>query len=56
MIPQPQSKPRIRADDCGASEHLSAVSDGLKRKVKTPSEYRDRMRLAVRLVCRSAAC
>jgi hypothetical protein len=37
------------------AEHLSAVSNGLKRKVKTPSEYRDRMRLAVRLVCRERA-
>ena len=36
------------------AEHLSAVSDGIKRKAKTPAEYRDRMRIAVRLVCRSA--
>jgi len=37
------------------AEHLSAVSEGLKRKVKTPDEFRDRMRLAIRLVC-SGAC
>jgi hypothetical protein len=37
------------------AEHLSAVSDGIKRKAKTPAEYRDRMRIAVRLVCRSAS-
>jgi AcrR family transcriptional regulator len=36
------------------AEHLTAVSDGIKRKAKTPAEYRDRMRIAVRLVCRSA--
>jgi AcrR family transcriptional regulator len=36
------------------AEHLSAVSDGIKHKVKTPAEYRDRMRVAVRLVCRGA--
>ncbi|MBV8276912.1 MAG: TetR/AcrR family transcriptional regulator [Verrucomicrobia bacterium] len=36
------------------AEHLSAVSDGIKRRAKTPAEYRDRMRIAVRLVCRSA--
>jgi len=32
--------------------HLWATSDGLKRKAKTPAEYRDRMRIAVRLLCR----
>jgi AcrR family transcriptional regulator len=36
------------------AEHLWAVSDGIKHKVKTPAEYRDRMRVAVRLVCRGA--
>jgi len=36
------------------AEHLSAVSDGIKRKAKTPAEYRDRIRIAARLVCRSA--
>jgi AcrR family transcriptional regulator len=36
------------------AEHLSAASEGIKRKAKTPAEYRDRMRIAVRLVCRSA--
>ena len=36
------------------AEHLSAVSDGSKHKVKTLAEYRDRMRIAVRLVCRGA--
>jgi AcrR family transcriptional regulator len=37
------------------AEHLCAVSDGIKRKVKTPAEYRDRMRIAVRLVCKAPA-
>jgi hypothetical protein len=31
------------------------VSDGIKQNVKTPAEYRDRMRIAVRLVCRGAS-
>jgi AcrR family transcriptional regulator len=38
------------------AEHLSAVSDGIKRKVKTSDEYRERMRIAVRIVCRGAPC
>lgn len=36
-------------------EHLVAVSTGIKSKVKTPAEYHDRMRIAVRLVCAGAA-
>jgi AcrR family transcriptional regulator len=48
-----------RWKEAGASakdlaDHLAAVSDGIKRRVKTPTEYRDRMRIAVRLVCRGA--
>lgn len=37
------------------AEHLSAASNGLKHKVKTLAEYRDHMRIAVRLVCRGAS-
>ena len=33
---------------------LFAASDGIKRRAMTPDEYRGRMRIAVRLVCRSA--
>jgi AcrR family transcriptional regulator len=33
------------------AEHLSAASAGIKHKVKTPAEYLDRMRIAVRIVC-----
>ena len=36
------------------AEHLSAVSDGIRHKAKTPAAYRDCMRIAVRLVCRGA--
>jgi AcrR family transcriptional regulator len=36
------------------AEHLSMVSDGIKRKAKAPAEYRDRMRIAIQLVCGSA--
>jgi AcrR family transcriptional regulator len=34
------------------AEHLSAASYGLKHRVRTYAEYRDRMRHAVRIVCR----
>lgn len=40
----------ITANDL--AEHLFAASVGTKQKVKTPDEYRDRMRIAVQLVCR----
>lgn len=33
---------------------LFAASDGIKRRASNPAEYRDRMRIAVRLVCRGA--
>ena len=36
------------------AEHLFAASIGIKRQAKTPDEYRERMRVAVRLVCGSA--
>lgn len=36
------------------AELLFASSDGIKRKAKTRDEYRDRMRIAVKVVCRSA--
>lgn len=36
------------------AELLFAASDGIKRRARTPAEYRDRMRMAVRLVCRGA--
>lgn len=36
------------------AELLFAASDGIKRRAKTPAEYRDRMRVAVRLVCHVA--
>jgi AcrR family transcriptional regulator len=36
-------------------EHLVAASTGIKTKVKTPAEYRDRMQIAVRIVCLGAA-
>jgi AcrR family transcriptional regulator len=35
--------------------NLSATSEGIKRAVTTPAEYFDRMRVAVRIVCRGAA-
>jgi AcrR family transcriptional regulator len=34
------------------AEHLHDVSCGIKHRVATPAEYRDRMRVAVRIVCR----
>lgn len=37
------------------AEHLVAASYGVKHRVPTPAAYRDRMRVAVRLVCRRAA-
>ena len=45
--------------DVGASakdlaELLFDASDGIKRRAATPAEYRDRMRIAVRLVCHGA--
>jgi len=30
---------------------LFAASDGIKRRAETPDEYRDRMRVAIRIVC-----
>lgn len=36
------------------AEFLFASSHGIKRRARTPSEYRDRMRIAIRLVCRGA--
>jgi AcrR family transcriptional regulator len=36
------------------AEHLAAASEGIKHKAKSPAEYRDRMRIAVRLVSRGA--
>jgi len=38
------------------AENLSAVSHGLKHRVKTLTEYRDGLRIALRLVCRGAPC
>ncbi|UZE24782.1 TetR/AcrR family transcriptional regulator [Pseudomonas sp. B21-056] len=34
------------------AEHLSASSVGIKHKAKSPGEYRERMQVAVQLVCR----
>lgn len=34
------------------AEHLCATSYGVKHRVATMAEYRDRMRVAVRIVCR----
>jgi AcrR family transcriptional regulator len=34
------------------AENLHATSTGVKHRVQNPSEYRERMRVAVRLVCR----
>jgi len=34
------------------AELLCAASDGFKRRARTPAEYRDRMRIAVQVVCR----
>ncbi|MGA7437692.1 MAG: TetR/AcrR family transcriptional regulator [Luteibacter sp.] len=34
------------------AEHLSSASAGIKHKAKSPSEYRERMQIAIRLVCR----
>jgi AcrR family transcriptional regulator len=36
------------------AEHLSATSRGLKHSAATPAAYRERMRVAVRIVCRGA--
>lgn len=36
------------------AELLFAASDGIKRRARTSTEYRDRMRIAIRLVCRGA--
>jgi len=36
------------------AENLCATSAGLKHRVSTAAEYRERMRVAVRLVCRGA--
>ncbi len=37
------------------AEHLSATSHGVKHCVSTSADYRDRMRTAVRIVCRGGA-
>ncbi|MET0389732.1 MAG: TetR/AcrR family transcriptional regulator [Polyangiales bacterium] len=34
------------------AEHLQAVSDGLKHRASTRADYLERMRVAVRIVCR----
>jgi AcrR family transcriptional regulator len=34
--------------------HLHAASYGIKHSMKTPAEYRERMRVAVRIVCEAA--
>ena len=34
------------------AEHLHDASYGIKHRVATPAEYRERMRVAVRLICR----
>lgn len=34
------------------AQHLSAASHGIKHQVQTLAEYKDRMRVAVRLICR----
>ena len=36
------------------AETLYSVSYGVKHRVKTPAEYRDRMRVALRIVCHGA--
>lgn len=36
------------------AEHLSEASAGIKHKAKSPAEYLERMRVAVRLVCRGS--
>jgi AcrR family transcriptional regulator len=37
------------------AEHLYVASYGVKHRVSTPAGYRERMRLAVRIVCRGPA-
>ncbi len=37
------------------AEHLYVTSYGVKHRVATHTDYRDRMRLAVRIVCRGPA-
>jgi AcrR family transcriptional regulator len=37
------------------AQHLYAASHGIKHQVQTLGEYKDRMRVAVRLVCRTPA-
>ena len=37
------------------AELLFAASDGIKRRARTRDEFRDRMSIAVRLVCRGAS-
>ena len=37
------------------AQHLHAASHGIKHQVRTLAEYRDRMQIAVRVVCRPAA-
>ena len=49
-----------RWKDAGVSakdlaEHLHAASHGLKHRVATHADYRDRMRVAVRIVCRGVS-
>lgn len=37
------------------AQHLYAASHGIKHQARTPAEYKERMRVAVRIVCRTAA-
>jgi AcrR family transcriptional regulator len=37
------------------AEHLCAVSSGVKHRVSTPGDYREQMRIAVRIVCRGGS-
>jgi hypothetical protein len=37
------------------AQHLYAASHGIKHQVQTLAEYKDRMRVAVRVVCRTPA-
>jgi hypothetical protein len=37
------------------AQHLQAASYGAKHQAKTPADYKERMSVAVRLVCRTQA-
>lgn len=37
------------------AEHLAAVSTGLKHRVQTRAEYREQLKVALKLVCRGSA-